>query len=222
VADGSFEDLAVGDDRARVYRVGAGPRAVALFHAWWGVNDDVLAYADRLAGSGFAVLAPDLVRGRRATTVEDAERIVTTNDEAHSDAVALAALDRLVTEGATRVGTVGFSFGAAWAIWSSAKRPAVAASVVYYGSVGGPSVAQGRAPVLGHFAEADPYEPDDNVAVFASALRDAGRVVTLHRYPGTSHWFAEPSRDAWRPEAAALAFERTVAFLGSCLDSPTS
>jgi dienelactone hydrolase len=32
-------------------------------------------------------------------------------------------------------------------------------------------------------------------------------------YPGTGHWFAEPSRDAYRPDAAELAFERTVGFL---------
>ena len=28
---------------------------VLVLHAWWGLNDDVIAYADRLAASGFAV-----------------------------------------------------------------------------------------------------------------------------------------------------------------------
>ena len=37
--------------------------------------------------------------------------------------------------------------------------------------------------------------------------------MTIHRYPDTGHWFAEPSRDAYRPAAADLAFERTVTFL---------
>jgi carboxymethylenebutenolidase len=44
-------------------------------------------------------------------------------------------------------------------------------------------------------------------------LRSAGRDVVFHRYLGTGHWFAEPSRDAYRADAAELAFERTVAFL---------
>jgi carboxymethylenebutenolidase len=35
----------------------------------------------------------------------------------------------------------------------------------------------------------------------------------FHHYAATGHWFAEPSRDAYRPEAADLAFERTLAFL---------
>ena len=73
--------------------------------------------------------------------------------------------------------------------------------------------------MLGHFAESDPYEPDESVAAFEGELRDAGRDVVLHVYAGTGHWFAEPSRDAWRAEAADLAFERTVAFLRRHLEA---
>lgn len=204
-----FQSLSVGNEEVRVYAAGAGPR-IALFHAWWGLVDDVIAYADKLAGAGFAVVAPDLVRGRTASKIEDAERIVEECDQSHADAVVLATIDRF---GAARIGAVGFSFGAAWALWSAAKRPSVAASVVYYGSLQGPSLATGKVPVLGHFAESDPYETDDAVQSFERALRDAGRDAVIHRYPGTGHWFAEPSRDAYRPEAANLAFERTVAFL---------
>ena len=43
-----------------------------VLHAWWGLNEDVRAYADSLAAEGFAVLAPDFFAGRVATTVEDA------------------------------------------------------------------------------------------------------------------------------------------------------
>jgi len=207
---GKFEDLAVGGETVRLFVSGSGGPRVLVFHPWWGLNEDVIAYADRLAGAGFSVAAPDLVRGRVASTVEDAERLISENDEKHSDAVALAAVDRF---GAASVGAVGFSFGAAWALWSAAQRPGVAASVVYYGSLAGPSLAKASVPVLGHFAAQDPYETDEGVQAFERALRDAGREVVIHRYPGTGHWFAEPSRDAWRQEAADLAFERTVTFL---------
>lgn len=207
-----FQALPVGDESARLYVAGApGHPRVVVLHAWWGLDADVMAYADRLAGAGFSVAAPDLVRGRTARTVAEAEALVEGKDEAHADAVALAAIDRLANAG--KVAALGFSFGAAWALWSAAKRPSVAASVVYYGSLQGPSLAAGKVPVLGHFAESDPYEPDDAVAAFERALRDAGRDAVIHRYPGTGHWFAEPSREAYRPEAANLAFDRTAAFL---------
>ena len=51
------------------------------------------------------------------------------------------------------------------------------------------------------------------MAAFEEGLRSAGRDVTTHVYPATGHWFAEPSRDAYRKEAAELAFDRTVEFL---------
>ena len=213
--EGAFQELTVGDERVRAYASpgGAAP-GVVLFHPWWGLNADVVAYADRLAGAGFPLLAPDLARGCIATTIEEAERLASGLDQAHADAVALAAIDRLAPPGgAAVVATVGFSMGAAWAMWVAARRPAVAASVVYYGTLQGPSLAGASSPVLGHFAESDPYEPDDQVVAFEGALRDAGRGVVVHRYPGTGHWFAEPSRDVWRPAAADLAFERTVEFL---------
>jgi carboxymethylenebutenolidase len=93
----------------------------------------------------------------------------------------------------------------------------VVASVLYYGTTGD-GLTAASTPVLGHFAESDPYESDEWVDEFAGELRSARREVRIHRYPGTGHWFAEPSRDAWRPEAADLAFERTVGFLHEHLD----
>jgi carboxymethylenebutenolidase len=202
----------------RSYEAGewrAGAPGVVVFHAWWGLNDDLLAYADRLGATGFAVVAPDLYRGSVADTVEEAERLADSLDQADADAIALAAVDRLAERigPAGRIAAVGFSLGAGWALWTPAERGVVTASVVYYGSLSGPALRRTNAPVLGHFAADDPYESEDDLAAFAATLREAGRDVAIHRYPGTGHWFAEPSREAYRPEAAALAFERTVAFL---------
>jgi len=211
-----FENLDVGGETVRFYEVGAGTASpsIVVFHPWWGLNDDVMAYADRLAVAGFSVMAPDLVRGRVASTIEEAERLLEGVDQGHADRVALAAVDRATgAKEGSRIGAVGFSFGAAWSMWCAAKRPAVAASVVYYGSLSGPSLSAAKVPVLGHFAEMDPYESDEGVEAFERTLREAGRNVAIHRYPGTGHWFAEPSREAWVPEAAELAFQRTVAFL---------
>jgi len=65
-------------------------------------------------------------RDQIATTIADAERLATHHDSAHADAVTLSAIDRLATHGAGRVGAVGFSFGAAWALWCPAHQSAVA------------------------------------------------------------------------------------------------
>jgi carboxymethylenebutenolidase len=219
---GEFATMEADGHEARVYEAGdpaSGVPGVVVLHAWWGLVDDIVAFADRLAGAGFAVLAPDLFAGSTASTAEEAERLADGADGTAVRTVALAAVDRLADRlgPGARIGIVGFSFGAAWALWSPTQRDRLASTVVYYGSMDGPSLARASVPVLGHFAEADPYETEEGVAAFEEALRAAGRAVTLHRYPGTGHWFAEPSREAYVPEAAELALERTVAFLRETL-----
>ena len=72
---------------------------------------------------------------------------------------------------------------------------------------------------LGHFAENDEFEPQTEVDALEDALRQAGRLVTFYRYPGTGHWFFEPDRtDAFDAAAAELAWDRTLAFLKDMSD----
>lgn len=219
---GAFEDLDVGGSTARLYVGGnfaPGNPGVVVLHAWWGLNDDVIAYADALAAAGFAVTAPDMFGGQVASTIEDAERLSSSAESPEAEpaveATALAAVDDLAARlGPTsRIGVLGFSFGAAYATLLPAERDRLVASVVYYGVYTGDHLGRSSAAVLGHFAETDQFESDEGIAELEDGLRAAGRDVTLHRYPGTGHWFAEPSRDAYVLEAAELAFERTVAFL---------
>ena len=216
-----FEELKAGDAAYRAYnRVPDGATAgVVVLHAWWGLNDDVLAYADRLANEGFAVLAPDMFEGAVATEIEDAEKLSAKGDEG-ADGIAFAAVDALAGRLApdAPLAVLGFSFGAAYAIWAPSERERLSATVVYYGTYSGSFLAKSKAALLGHFAEHDDFEPDENITALEDGLRDAGREVTIHRYPGTGHWFAEPSRDAYRADAAELAFERTVAFLRAHLE----
>ena len=215
----AMDQLEVAGQPVRAYvadTAGADAPGVVVFHAWWGLNDDVTAFADRLGEAGFFVIAPDLYGGAVTAEVDEAKRLTGTVDEEHANAIALAALERLANRpGAPQaIGAVGFSFGAHWAVWTPTQQHAGRGpSVVYYGTTGGPVLAQPGGPVLGHFAEDDPFEGPEDIAAFEEGLREGGRTSSIHLYPGTGHWFAEPSRDAFRKEAADLAFERTVEFL---------
>lgn len=229
---GSFEILDRGaGEQARLYLASPGPSdaapgraGVVVLHPWWGLNGDVIAYCDRLASAGFTVAAPDLFDGKVAATIEDADALSNAADEAVVGQIVLAAVDRLSQRlGPDRpVAVLGFSFGAAWAIWAPTKRPALRATVVYYGTWAGSILNGTTVPVLGHFAETDPYETPERVSEFEKGLADAGREAATYQYPGTSHWFAEPSRPEYRREAAELAFERTTSFLESHLGRPVS
>lgn len=213
----AMDELDVGGQPVRAYVGDGGTDApgVIVFHAWWGLNDDVTAYVDRLADAGFFVIAPDLYDRAVTADPDEAKRLAGTVDEERANAIALAAINRLASRpGASGpIGAVGFSFGAHWSVWVPTQRDGRGASVVYYGTTGGPVLAEPGGPVLGHFAEDDPFEGPEDVAAFQEGLREGGRQATIHLYPETGHWFAEPSRDAYREEAANLAFERTVEFL---------
>ena len=58
--------MEVAGQPVRVHSAGDAGPGVVIFHAWWGLDGDVTADADRLAAEGFRALAPDRVRGRIA------------------------------------------------------------------------------------------------------------------------------------------------------------
>lgn len=217
------EWLDVGPPGHRAYLAtpprGAGP-GVLVLHAWWGLNADVIAVCDRLAAAGFVALAPSLyANGETATTIPEAEALLDANNAAAAEmeAVAHAAVERLTTLpgiAAGPLGVIGFSLGASWALDLSGARPDDIGAVVTVYGTGDGDFSAAQAAYLGHFAEQDDYEPLAEVRALEERIRAAGRDVTFHTYPGTGHWFAEPSRtDAYDAAATSLVWERTLAFL---------
>ena len=193
---------------------------ILLLHAWWGLNQAIRDLADRLAGDGFTVLAPDLFDGEVLDTIEDADAYTTAIEQGDSASAGglnpdrlmervEAALDHLLADPETRGGRAGIialSFGGWYGSNVAAARSDVAAFVSIYSDVfEGP----GGAKYLGHFAEQDPYV--DSTEVAGTSPGD-GNVA--HVYPGTKHWFMERDRPEFDADAAELAYARTVAFLG--------
>jgi carboxymethylenebutenolidase len=199
---------------------GSGP-GVLVLHAWWGLTADFTGVCDRLAAHGFVALAPSLYPGgQTATTIPEAEALRDAADRPE-DAAAIAArtqtaLEQLRGLPAVRgagAGVIGFSMGAYWALHVAQARPDdIRAVVVVYGTGEG-DFAASRAAYQGHFAEQDDYEPLDWVRQVEHNIRAAGRDVTFYIYPGTGHWFLEPSQPAaYNAAAAELVWERTLAF----------
>ena len=192
-------------------------KPVLVLHAWWGLNATIKAFCDRLAAAGFVAFAADLYHGEVAATIPDAERLGHGVDSNFLDTraeVATAAKYLAERAGQPDLAVIGFSLGASYALDLAVTEPErVHSVVVFYGSWG-EHFERSKAAYLGHFAENDPYEPAASVDAFEAALKAAGRPATIHRYPGTGHWFFEPDRTAeYNAQAANLAWERTVAFL---------
>lgn len=211
----------VGDTGHQAYlarpRRGSGP-GVLVLHAWWGLTPVFTQICDDLAAQGYVALAPSLFTGgATADTIPGAEALRDAQDEeAVAWPVILASADllrSLTGVGPAPLAVLGFSLGAYWAFHLSQARPAeIGAVVVFYGAGEG-DFRETRAAYLGHFAEQDPYEDLGYVRDLEGQIRDAGREVTFHVYPGTEHWFVEPNRPEYTAAAAGLAWERTLTFL---------
>ncbi len=211
------------DARGYVAAPSGGGPGVLVLHAWWGLTPVFTRLCDRLAEAGFEALAPDLYQGRTANTIDEAKALMEQRDGAAMWRRAQAGLKALAGRPDVRapkgLGLVGFSMGASFAGDLSAAHPEdVAAVVLFYGATL-PNFTQARAAYLGHFAEQDEWEEPEWVQKMEDAMRAAGREITLHHYPHTGHWFFEDDRpSAYQPEAAALAWTRTVDFLRQKLE----
>jgi carboxymethylenebutenolidase len=186
---------------------------VLLLHPWWGLNQTIRDLADRLAGDGFTVVAPDMFEGTVLTTKGDAEAHLKALTPADSDRIragVLATLDRLLADAdvrGDRAAIIGLSFGAMEGTEVAAARPDVAAIVTYYSGI---FEAPDGTPYLGHFAEDDEFDDSAQVPDLRQTLADGS---AAHVYPGTKHWFIETDRPEFDADATEHAYARTVDFL---------
>lgn len=198
---------------------------VLVLHAWWGLNEFFKDLSRRLAQEGFLVFAPDLMGGKVAKTIAEAEKLVQERNFVEAHAAALAAVQYLqdlvdAQPGAAHqaIGVVGFSMGAAWALNLAEEVPdAVRAAVLFYGA-GDANYDKVRASVQGHFAGKDDYEEPQYIQSMEEGLLGAGLPVHFYQYPDAVHWFMESDRPgAYNPADAHLAWQRAVAFLNQIL-----
>ena len=195
------------------------PRAaIVVLHAWWGLTPVITSVCDDLAALGYAAIAPDLYDGQRASSSDEANRLRQRRRTTPMwrQIVAAAHHVRETTETGA-IGQIGFSMGGHWALWMAGRSrpeiPPFAATAIYYAVRAGDFAASGSAFQF-HLAESDPFVSTPGVARQRRALEKAGRPHDIYVYPGTGHWFFEEDRaDDYRPAAATLAWERTVAFL---------
>ena len=200
---------------------GPGP-GVLLLHSFWGLNRAAKDTANRLADSGFTVLAPDLADGRQFD--DEAAALAAL---AQADVNVLASLvqssvgivRRAQVDPSGPLGVVGFGSGASWALWLSARLiDDVRAVVTYYGSQSTP-MDRSEASYLCHWATIDGNVSDDDIAQLGLSLQMADRPFRFEHHLGTIDGFAESDRPGFNPEADAIAWRQTIEFLAHELRS---
>ena len=185
--------------------------------------------ARRLATHGLAVCAPEtfarlIPPGGSLTSEERLARGAELHDDVVMEDLAEAADHLAAADHVGTVSVIGFCLGGTYALKAAASGRFERA-VAFYGMIRTPEMWAGggqrdalevvanACPTLAIFGEIDPYTPADDI----DALRRAWAGQRDHKvvvYRGAEHAFAhDPERPMHRPDDAADAWHRTLAFL---------
>ncbi|MFD0726423.1 dienelactone hydrolase family protein [Lysobacter brunescens] len=204
-----------GPVRAWMARPDTAPRgAVVVIQEIFGVNPHIRAVTDRFAQAGFTAMAPalfDLVRPDTELRYDEAgvshgrDYVAQLGFERALKVVGAAA--RWMRESGHSVAAVGFCWGGTLAMLANTRLHLP--SVTYYGGRSVPFLGEpAQAPMLFHFGERDSIIPPEDVQKHRVHHPDA----EIHVYPA-GHGFNCDERDDYDADSAALAWDRSIAFL---------
>ena len=197
---------------------GEGP-GVVVIQEWWGLVPHIKDVADRFAAEGFVALAPDLYHGDVARSPDEAGKMMMALNIGQTEKDLRGAVQYLSDSEAVKgesVGIVGFCMGGALSLYGASKNERVGACVVFYGihPKVEPDFDSLRAPVLGIFAGKDEFVPPEAVRALEETMREHGKSIETHTYPGADHAFFNDTRpEVYDADAAADAWRRTIEFL---------
>lgn len=192
--------------------------AVIVIHENRGLNPHIEDVTRRMALEGFLALGVDMLSrdGGTPSDEDQARTMIGRLDRERTLARLASAIPFLAghPDGNGRVGAIGFCWGGGMVNALAATAPDLAAGVAYYGrQIPAEQVPAIRAALLLHYAEHD-AGINAGIAAYTAALRQHGKTFEAHTYPGTQHAFNNDTSAArYAAEAAALAWQRTVAFL---------
>jgi carboxymethylenebutenolidase len=196
---------------------GAAKGAVVVIQEIFGVNHHIRAVCDRLAGEGYAALAPALFdrqvqnfeSGYSPEEITEARKFVANPDWGAMLRDTQAAVDELGASG--RVAIMGFCMGGTVSFLAACRLSGLSAAVCYYGGqIARFADEKPKVPTLMHFGEKDASIPMSDVETIK---KKRGQNCEIHVYPGAQHGFHCDERGSFDAPSATLAWQRSLAFL---------
>ena len=223
---------------ARPTAAGQHPGVVVVQEAF-GLNAHIKDVAARIAGEGYAALAPDLYYREKNAIVgydnlPEAIRLMTQLWDEKIVKDMTAAISYLQAQSFVRaehIGVTGFCMGGRITFLTACRNPAVKAAVPFYGGGIGSVMQPGertpkapleyaeglKAPMLLFFGESDTFIPLDEVERIKKRLAALNKDAETVVYPGAPHGFFCNERESYRADAAKDAWERLGKFFAKHL-----
>lgn len=180
---------------------------VVVIHESTGIGTSMLRFCQRLAGEGYLVAAPDLFFRVGGTEAAEYAELSASLQREQVQADLTESTSRLREMGATSVGAIGFCLGGSLAYRMAVETTIFDGAISLYGvslirSLGTPSC-----PLLLMYGQRDPW-------LDAASLE----LVRAHHpeetivYPDAGHGFMRDGSEEFVVDAAADAWERSLAF----------
>ena len=188
---------------------------IVVLQEIFGVNPHIRRVADGFAAEGYLAIAPALF-DRAKPGVElgynpdgmQAGRGYVGQIEPAKTMLDVKAAVKAASEGG-KVAIVGYCWGGSLAYAAACSLDGLAAAVGYYGGTIAKSLdRRPQVPTILHFGEKDAHIPMSDVEAIKAALPD----LPVYTY-NADHGFNCDARGSYDKPSAALALERTLAFL---------
>jgi len=191
---------------------------IVVIQEIFGMTEQMKRCTDRFAAAGYTAILPALFDRKQRNALlgyGDFQRggsLAMSIPEEQVLADVEAARSAVAAAGKTAIN--GYCWGGTIAYMAASTLP-FSCAVSWYGSGirGLTGRLQPKVPVLYHFGAKDAFIPPTAIA----EIRTVDPTGTFHVYEGADHGFACDDRASHHPGAAALAEQRTLAFLAAHL-----
>jgi carboxymethylenebutenolidase len=197
----------------------AGPAkgGIVVIQEIFGVNHHIRAVCDRLAGEGYAALAPALFdrqhknfeSGYTPDEIANARKFVANPDWGAMLRDTQAAIDELKKEGPVAI--MGFCMGGTIAFLAACKLNGLSAAICYYGGqIAKNADEKPKVPTQMHFGDQDASIPMSDVDTIK---KKRGGDTEIYVYTGAQHGFHCDERGSFHEASAKTAWPRAMDFL---------
>ena len=198
----------------------AHPYALVVAQEIFGVNHHMRRVCDTMAQSGFHVIAPALFDRvepglELGYTADDVKKGLAVRAQIPLEKTLLDLAAAAQALKPRKIGIIGYCWGGTLAWQAACRDMGFDSACCWYGAgIAAASALEPRCPVQMHFGGLDASIPPADIATIRKAHPD----VELYVYDDADHGFGCADRSSFNAKAYALAQERSIAFLKSCLN----
>ena len=195
-----------------------GPGLIVI-QEWWGLVDHIKDLVNRFAAEGFVALAPDLFHGDMTKSPDQAGKLLMALNIAEAGKDIRGAARHLLAIPEVqpkKVGAIGFCMGGQLALYAATEFPdEISAAIDFYGIHPKVTISSEklRVPVQAHFAKRDNSVPEPQAREFVNELKSGGKTIDGYFYDADHAFFNDTRPEVYNPDAANLAWTRSLAFL---------